>query len=184
MKCFREPNLKLALAGLACVGLLLPQSVLQAGGSQTRNRDVVKRTAVKRAAVVVDVALGENGTLTGQVVDGQGIGVEGVVVSMTQGKNEVAASVTNAEGVFVVKNLRAGAYQMFAGQAIGSFRLWAANTAPPSARAKAILVSSDQIVRGQTALPFGISATTAVVVGGAVVAGAVVIVNETQSNSP
>ena len=173
MKCFRELNLKMALAGVACVGLLLPQSVLQAGGLQTIDSD-----AVKRAAVVVDVALGENGTLTGQVVDSQGIGLDGVVVSMTQGQDEVATSVTNKEGVFVVKDLRGGVYQIVAGQAVGSFRLWAANTAPPSARAKAVLVSSDQFVRGQGILPFGgVDAITAVIVAGVITTVTLSIIN-------
>ena len=40
---------------------------------------------------------------------------------------------------------------MVGGQGEGLYRLWATNTAPPSAQSQALIVSSSQVVRGQFA---------------------------------
>jgi hypothetical protein len=137
--------LKGAVLGWACLGIVAPQADLWAAGPK---RDV-KSSRVPKAPQVFDVALTPGGTFTGHVVDSQGIGVEGAVVSIRQGNREVARTVTDRNGTFVARNLRGGMYQVVGGRGEGLYRLWAANTAPPSAQSQALIVSSSQVVRGQ-----------------------------------
>jgi hypothetical protein len=137
--------LKGAVLGLACLGVVAPQTDLWAAGPK---RDV-KSSRAPKAPQVFDVSLTPGGTFTGHVVDSQGIGVEGAVVSIRQGNREIVRTVTNRNGTFVAKNLRGGMYQVVAGRGEGLYRLWATNTAPPSAQSQALIVSSRQVVRGQ-----------------------------------
>ena len=95
-----------------------------------------------------DVALSKGGTLTGQLLDSQGAALASVKVSIRQLQREIASTLSDQDGYFSLSGLRGGTYQVVAGQAQGLFRLWAPNTAPPSARSKLLLVSSQQAVRG------------------------------------
>jgi len=126
-----------AAVGLACLGVIVPQAQLSAAAPRDHDQ------------AVVDVALGPGGTLIGQVVDDQGIGIDGAAVSIRQGDQEAARVVTNKNGWYQADNLRGGFYQVVGGQGAGLFRLWAANTAPPSAQTGALVVSSTNTVRAQ-----------------------------------
>ena len=54
-------------------------------------------------------------TLTGRIVDPDGLGMPGVTVSATNmGTNEVASAVTNSEGVYSLPFLRPGNYTVSA----------------------------------------------------------------------
>jgi len=94
------------MLGLACLGVVAPQTDLWAASPK---RDV-KSSRVPKAPQVFDVSLTPGGTFTGHVVDSQGIGFEGAVVSIHQGNREVARTVTDRNGTFVSKNLRRGIY--------------------------------------------------------------------------
>jgi hypothetical protein len=146
MKEFRI--LKAVALGLVCLGILVPQTELWAAGLKTK----VKSSRKAQTPQIFDVALTAGGTLTGKVLDVQGIAVEGAVVSIRRGRGEVARTVTNKNGTFVVQNLRGGLYQVVAGRSQGLFRFWAPNTAPPSARSQALIVATSQVLRGQAGM--------------------------------
>lgn len=127
-------------AGLSVAwGLLTPQLPVLADSPTPVNRVEVK-----------NISLGPSGTLTGKVVDANGVGIEGAMVVVHLGNNIVAKTVTDAAGSYTVTNLRGGTYQITAGQTTGLFRLWTENTAPPSSFEQALIVSNPQVVRGQT----------------------------------
>jgi hypothetical protein len=96
-----------------------------------------------------DVALRPGGLLVGQVVDQQGATKAGTVVSVKYADHEVVRTTTDANGVFAAQGLRGGQYQLVTSEGISVCRLWAPNTAPPSARPAALVVSGNNIVRGQ-----------------------------------
>jgi hypothetical protein len=96
-----------------------------------------------------DVALRSGGLLVGQVIDQQGAVKAGTVVSVKYADQEVVRTTTDANGVFAAQGLRGGQYQLVTDDGISVCRLWAPNTAPPSARPAALVVSGTNVVRGQ-----------------------------------
>lgn len=101
------------------------------------------------ASGVADIALGEGGLLTGRVVNAQGAPIVDTAVSLQQAGEEVAATVTNEEGVFAVRGLRGGLYQVVSDGGVVTYRLWAPNTAPPAANQAALVVTGQEILAGQ-----------------------------------
>ncbi len=134
-----------AAISLAYTGLLFPPGNLRA---DTPNRQAKPQQTVQ-APRIVDVALGAGGTVTGRVIDDQGIGIANAVVSIRQGDQEIAKTLTDKNGLYVVNNLRGGVYDVVAAGGRGVFRFWAPETAPPSGRDVAIVVSGSAVVRGQ-----------------------------------
>ena len=131
---------------LACLGLLVPGPMLQASTTDAGPQ----HPADGRVPAVVDVALSDGGTLHGQVVDPQGNPLSRTAVSIQQFDREVATTVTDPSGRFRAAGLRGGMYRIVAGQAMGTYRLWAPNTAPASARPAALLIPNGvEVVRGQ-----------------------------------
>jgi hypothetical protein len=122
-------------AAIACFGMVLPTSAMAA--------------APAAAAPNSDVALRTGGLLVGQVVDQQGVAKAGTPVSVQFAGKEVVNTTTDANGVFAAKGLRGGQYQLVTPQGGSVCRLWAADTAPPSARPAALVVSGNEVVRGQ-----------------------------------
>lgn len=124
-------------AAVACMGTALPTTGL-AAPAVTGNEDV---------------ALRDGGVLVGQVVNPQGLARANANVSIRQGNHEVVRATTDANGVFAAKGLRGGQYEMVTDEGIRTCRLWAPNTAPPAARPAALLVSGQNVVRGQGGYP-------------------------------
>jgi hypothetical protein len=135
--------------GLALLGTLVPRSAVLAETPPT-----AAPTAAASAAVVgvTDIELSADAGVTGRVVDQHGASLEGVLVSFRQNQQEVASAVTDAQGVFSVRGLRAGVYQALAANGVTVFRVWAHGTAPPAARRSALIVSNEAVVRGQDAV--------------------------------
>src|SRR5207244_11669104 len=100
-----------------------------------------------------DVALRAGGLLVGQVVDQQGVAKVGTPVSVQFAGKDVVRATTDANGVFAAKGLRGGQYQLLTPLGGSVCRLWADNTAPPAARPAALIVSGNQVVRGQGEVP-------------------------------
>src|SRR5262249_30173227 len=130
MHAMKYRRLSLSLALTAVCGLVLPPSAIQAA---TPSTPAGASQASSSARIIHDVALGADGTLLGIVVDSQGVPLAKVPVVVRQGTMESARTVTGADGRFLVRGLRGGVYDVAAGQGSGTFRLWAANTAPPTA---------------------------------------------------
>jgi len=119
-------------AAVACMGMLLPPTAYGAAPAVVGN----------------DVALRQGGMLVGQVVDQQGVAKANSAVLILYGEQEVVRTTTDANGVFAVKGLRGGQYQLMTQDGVRVYRLWAPETAPPSARQAALIVAGDNVVRG------------------------------------
>ena len=121
-------------------------------------------------SIMQDVKLAKGGILTARIVDLQGKPVGGEQVSvMFQGK-EIAAVVSDADGVAAVRGLRPGLHAIVTPTGTTACRLWNADTAPPTATAVPAVVSDAEVIRGQ----FGAFNLPMVVVLAAAAAGLVV----------
>jgi hypothetical protein len=131
-------TLKGLAVGLAVLGFCLPQPLLAAGRAH--------------AAGVVDVQLqkGPQGNvLFGQVMDPQGAAKANVPVVLYAGQQRLAVGQTDGKGHFAFGRLHGGVYQVITEGGQGTYRAWTPGTAPPSAHNAALVVASDQTVRGQ-----------------------------------
>lgn len=162
--------LKGATLSLACLGMLVPTSGVMAAGPKQ-----VKTHATK----VVDVAM-KAGTVRGQVLNAEGIALDGTIVSIRQGKKEVARTITDKNGKFTVKNLRSGVYQVVAGKNQSVYRFWAEDIAPPSAKNSVAMVSTNKAVRAQ--MLGGIDGITAITLGAAITGVTLSAVNLAKIN--
>jgi len=143
----RTRSLPWGMVGVACVGMLVPAPVLQAAVDVGAGQE-----AASGGANACDVALSDGGVLRGQAVDPQGSPVATIPVSLWQLNREVGRTVTDRAGYFAMSGLQGGTYQITAGSGRGVYRLWAANTAPPSAQPAAlVVVGAGQLVRQQRA---------------------------------
>jgi hypothetical protein len=159
------------LASLACLGMILPASWIEAAESSAPTPTA--NAGALGVPAIVDVALSEQGTLQGSVIDPQGSPVPRVSVIVGQTGQAKAYAQTGAEGQFSVSGLRGGVYQVMSGQGAGTFRLWAADTAPPGARHSAMIVTRSTTVRGQ--MPMGDFFATDAFIISAIVVTAVAI---------
>jgi len=125
------------LAAIACVGIVCPPGAV----------------AAEPAHAAKDVKLRAGGLLVGQVVNQQGAAQAGSVVSIWQNEREVVSTTADANGIFAAQGLRGGQYQILTPEGHSFCRLWAANTAPPAASDSAVVVTGDELVRGQWAPP-------------------------------
>ena len=141
-------------------------------------------TAVASHAEPCDVALRPGGMLLGQAVDFQGCPLAGVEVVLCMTGCRVAVARADDSGYFLVRGLRGGVYEIAAGPAFGVFRLWATDTAPPTAQAGALVAATSQGIRANDPVgksPISYWLDKPVVVAG-VVAAAVAIPLAVHSN--
>jgi hypothetical protein len=96
-----------------------------------------------------DITLHEGGVLMGQMLDPQGAAIAGAPVSVQTAGKEVARAVTDQSGKFKIAGLQGGVHQVATVGQQDDYRLWAPQTAPPSAQQGLMLVSSNDLVRGQ-----------------------------------
>ncbi len=166
---------------LACLGMLIPAPVLHAATG-----DAPRQQPTANATVTVDVALGADGSLRGQAVNAQGKPAALTRVSLLQDNREVAAAMTDRDGNFLVRGMRAGTYRLVAGQASVTYRLWRPKMAPPSANRAALVVVDGRQVLAQDG-PLGYWLTNPWVVAGLVAAAVaipVAIHNHQTDNGP
>jgi hypothetical protein len=129
----KRTRFHMTLATIACLGMIVPPSAL----------------AGQPAKLANDVALRPGGLLVGQVVDAQGAVQAGRVVSIQHGDREVVRTSSDQNGVFAAQGLRGGQYQIATENGLSVCRLWAPETAPPAAHEAAIVVTGQDVVRGQ-----------------------------------
>ncbi|MEX2093513.1 MAG: carboxypeptidase-like regulatory domain-containing protein [Pirellulales bacterium] len=132
-------NFQTILAAVACVGIVCPPAAL----------------AAEPAGAAKDVALRPGGVLVGQVIDQQGAVQVGSEISIQHDQQEVVRTKTDANGIFAAQGLRGGQYQIIAQDGQSFCRLWAADTAPPAASDAAVIVTGQEVVRGQWGAEWG-----------------------------
>jgi hypothetical protein len=152
-----------AAVALAAVGMMIPNAPAMAAGP---SRAQVKTVDAK----IFDIALSDGGMFKGRVVDHTGAAVEGAEVSVKQNNKEVAHSVTDKSGSFVVSNMKTGVYSVNSGATEGVYRVWNEKSAPPSAKEQSLLVLGENGARGNFGAGDGAFwAVTAVAVAGLIV---------------
>jgi hypothetical protein len=139
---------KLRLVVLTASMILLPLQQLLAANPQLVGQARPSRAA--SSAEIRDVALQAGGALRGQVVDAQGNPCAQVAVRVVRVSDQAPLTVvqTDAQGRFAVNGLTGGVYRVETPAGAAIYRLWAPNTAPPSATTSALLVHGDSMVRG------------------------------------
>lgn len=133
--------LQATAATLACLGMLIPAPLLQAQSPGPSPQGPRPATT--------DIALHSGGTLVGQVVDGQGRPKGGASVALRQADKALAVAACNPQGYFAFKGLRGGTYELKSAGSAGAYRVWAVNTAPPTAQPGVLMVEGGAQVRGQ-----------------------------------
>ena len=139
---------KLRLVVVSASMLLLPLQQVLAANPQVFSK--AQQPAAAAPVVIRDIALQAGGTMRGQVVDAQGnpCGQIPLRVVRTTDQAPVAIAQTDAQGRFDVSGLTGGVYRVETPAGAAVYRLWAPNTAPPSAVASALVVQGDPAVRG------------------------------------
>ncbi|QEG36168.1 hypothetical protein Pr1d_34770 [Bythopirellula goksoeyrii] len=97
----------------------------------------------------LDISLQTGGVLSGKVVTAAGNVQPGLPVVVRAGGEELATTKTDPSGNFQVAGLKGGVVEVAAAGTQGNCRLWAPGTAPPAAQPGLLVVSQDQVVRGQ-----------------------------------
>jgi hypothetical protein len=132
------------LAAIACVMMVSPSAAL--AESVCANASVGPSKATN---VVVDVALQDGGVLVGQVFNSAGMTRANVPLMIRDRMGRNMQVEADGMGVFTVKNVQGGIYQIRVGNTVAAYRLWAPGTAPPAARSGVVLVDNQQVSRGQ-----------------------------------
>lgn len=127
------------LVAAASVSMVLSQFAYAASSGQL---------AGPMSAAIRDVALRDGGYLTGQVLDAAGAPVTDTTVAVVDQGRTVATAVTDGDGRFAMKGVKAGVHQLATVKGVTVCRLWAPGTAPPAAQPDALVVNGDTVVRG------------------------------------
>lgn len=157
---------------------LLALAVILVAPSDTQAQ-TSRRTAIPNSSREIhrtmDVKLSSRGVFAGYVLDAQGRPLADEVVVIRQGMRHVATLNSDVNGQFQVAGLRGGVYQVVVRKSSSMYRVWTPSAAPKNARQLAIVVSTPQVVRGQSVIPpafaadFGTLASTGIAAGGATV---------------
>lgn len=155
------------LGGLACLTWLLPVQCMAGEGQTTSLEPAAMRPVIR------DVALGKNGSMTGQLFDAQGQTRPNQIVVVQRQGGEPRKTQTDQEGRFALSGLTGGTYYVATVDSAAFCRCWTERTAPPAAKHDLLLVSGEGIQRGQH--PFGDMLFSAPVLIALVIAAAVAI---------
>lgn len=96
----------------------------------------------------VDVAVGKDGMLIGQVVSATGQPLKRVKVAVTTEDGRYAETTSNDQGAFAFRGV-AGRAKLIGPNCRQPVRAWTGNTAPPSATPAVLLVEGSVLARGQ-----------------------------------
>lgn len=152
---------------LACFTWLLPVQTIAAEAQGSRPPITASRPIVR------DIALGANGSMSGQLVDVQGRGRAHQIVVIQRPGAEPQKTQTDQNGRFHLNGLSGGTYQIATIDSAAVCRCWSEKTAPPAARKELLLVSGEGIERGQ--YPFSDMLFSAPVLIALVIAAAIAI---------
>ena len=96
--------------------------------------------------MILDVSLDEEGVLSGQVVNRQGVPLVQTAVMVRSAGTIVAVSKTDAQGQFAVRDLSGGTYEVIGAGSGGVYRVWTADASPPAATEQVTLVAAQNVV--------------------------------------
>jgi hypothetical protein len=112
----------------------------------------VRNDSSRPSIEIADVELDAQGGLQGVVVDVHGAPQSAAKVVLVQQKREVGRVQADRFGRFRLSGLRGGVYSLQSGGQVCFVRAWTSEKAPPKAKAAALIVSGDGVVRGQMPL--------------------------------
>ncbi|HEY1785945.1 MAG TPA: carboxypeptidase-like regulatory domain-containing protein [Pirellulales bacterium] len=146
----RRAVLQTVLVSLAVFGLLAPPPVRAAtAGAPTP----ATARPVASESMIADVTLQGSSELTGHVVGADGNCVAHETVYLLRQGAVVGTCQTDAVGRFAIVGLSGGVYEVGWAYGVTACRLWAPQTAPPSAKTELLLTANAPVVRGQTGSP-------------------------------
>ncbi|MBM82025.1 MAG: hypothetical protein CMJ78_15750 [Planctomycetaceae bacterium] len=180
-------SLKAIAVCLATLGTILPHQSLFAGPPASKGKihdanatgDSNLAASLTQRTRKADVKLDEKGRLQGRLLNAQGVGLDGALVTISRGNREVARVVTDSNGTFSVPNLRGGLYMVRSVQSTQLFRVWPAKVAPPVATPTAVMVSKKPVVRGQIGV---MDPMTAIMLGASIAAVTLSAMNLAENN--
>src|SRR5262245_45680763 len=111
------------LGGLACLTWLLPVQCVAGEGLTTASTPAVNRPVIR------DVALGKNGSMTGQLLDAQGQTRPNQIVVVQRQGGEPRKTQTDNDGRFLVSGLTGGTYYVATVDSAAFCRCWTERTA-------------------------------------------------------
>jgi hypothetical protein len=97
----------------------------------------------------MDVSLANGGVFQGQILNAQGAPMSGVNVAVRNAQADVATTVTDRDGKFILRDVSAGVHHVMIGPSVQVVRFWAPEAAPPSAKPGLLVVADEQTVRGK-----------------------------------
>jgi hypothetical protein len=137
--------------GLSSLGLILPEPILNAA-PPAPTPSPTPSPVQPPAKSISDVKLDAAGYLHGMVVDLQGTPIANARVVVAQGKQDLGEVRTDSMGRFSAGPLGRGDYLMKSGGQSRAVRAWTPKMAPPAAKQVALLVTGDELIRGQMPL--------------------------------
>ena len=146
-------------ATIACVGFALPLEVMAADASPLATAagqqpaPAAARAGAAETPAILDVGLGDGGTLTGQVLTGQGTPLPQSTVIVRGAGSDVTTAISDGQGRFAIRGLKGGTYEVASGGGYGVFRLWTPGASPPSAGKQVMIVAGGSVARGQNCCP-------------------------------
>lgn len=96
-----------------------------------------------------DYQLGEEGVLSGSVLNQSGLPVAGLPVQVLHKEHVIATAVSDERGQFAVQGLRNGPHRVQLGATQQPVRFWSNTSAPPAAVSRMAIVVDEDVVRGQ-----------------------------------
>jgi hypothetical protein len=99
---------------------------------------------------VIDVKLGAENTLRGQISDVSGQAIENAPLALLQNGKLAATATADAQGHFQFSEIGTGVYVVATPGTATVCRAWTANSAPPIASPQVLIVADGKIVRAQS----------------------------------
>ncbi len=135
-----------AIVALATFGVVCPQATASAAGKTVAAKPVVH---IAPAGTVANINTAKTGVFAGRVVDHNGSPIKGAEVVVRRDAKEITRTATDDRGVFQVKHLENGDYQVTSGGTEGNFRVWSDSSAPSTSDEYALIVQGEDGARGQ-----------------------------------
>lgn len=141
---------QVTLAAWSCLAFSVPQISMAADGHTAAMPSTLTAAAapIPIAKRIADVALHGDGELQGAIVDSNGRPIADAPILIGKQGKPIAKLRTDAQGRYIAGGLTPGLYQVVTHGRGEQIRVWAAGTAPASAKQGIIHVADPAIARG------------------------------------